>query len=123
MLYALGGPGTGRSVAPVDQLEGIRRIMIEERFLGMDKNSLEKIRNQLSAEAVEVVSAILDYFLENDEWIPVRALHIQFSGKEKARRILGYNPNFSINKASNSSSIGILMTGVCPRHTCTHEVM
>jgi|Deesub1362A_J573_1020465.scaffolds.fasta_scaffold09645_2 hypothetical protein len=48
----------------------------------------EELREKLGERIEDILTAILDHFLERGEWIPERALHKRFGGKAKVRQAL-----------------------------------
>lgn len=50
--------------------------------------TINNIKNRMPNETIDAISRILDYFLKHNEWMPIRALHKHYGGKEQAENIL-----------------------------------
>jgi len=55
---------------------------------GQGMTTTEELREKLGERMGDILTAILDHFLERGEWIPERALHKRFGGKAKVRHAL-----------------------------------
>lgn len=86
-----------------------------------DKESLtlDLLRGTLDIETRNVLSSVFEYYVTNGEWIPERALHNEWGGKEKTRMLLnrvGGNAVFLTKDPSEGfrryelSLLGLLLT-------------